>query len=187
MSTGYTPIGQIKISYSGPVPHHLKGLLTQRAWNDIIRAAWQPVGDYWASHLHAKHFTQAGGREYGYAPRQGETGNPHPSGFWASYTGQKQKHLGHKDPMVLTGELRDASKCYRVVAKATSKGSEARIVLPRAQKANLMPKHGKISLRDELTTVSEQEVPALVAVFDAEVQRQFFTQFGTRIDVIPGS
>jgi len=167
---GYSPIGKIRITYTGPVPCEYRGHLTQREFNRIVRDAWQPVGAYWHDHLHDKHFSQAGAREYGYQPRKGETGNPDPYGFWASYSGEKQKRLGHHNPNVLSGELQMFSQVYRVVATATSKGSEARIVLPRAQKANLLGRYSKVNMRAELTTVSAQEAPAVVEIHNRAVE-----------------
>ena len=164
-------IDEIRITYHGAVPGcpHLR----ESQLNALKRRAWLPVGAYWHEHYVMKHFTHEGGREYRYAPRAGETGNERKS-FWRSYTGWKQKHLGHTNPLVLSGELRDMAKIYRLEATATSTESKLRVILPMAQKANLRnPKSRfQINMREELTTVSEQEAEVLVGIFDRELQNQ---------------
>jgi len=104
-------VAGFEIKHKGAVPGSAN--LTQKIFNELIRESWEDVGDYWHENFLDKHFTPAGADEYGYAPRSGETGNPHPKGFWASYSGRKQKYLHHKNPLVFAGDLQAAAALSR--------------------------------------------------------------------------
>jgi len=132
--------------------------------NQIIREAWVAVGKFWHREQRPRHFTTRGAKEYGYAPRKGEAGNPHPKGFWASYTGRKVRQFGHRRPLEYTGELRRMTRARRIVTTATSNRSTLRIQMPQARKANLRHPKSKINMREELTTVSRRDAEADVKV-----------------------
>ncbi len=149
-----------KVRYEGAVPGSVN--LRKRTFNRIKKDAWEAVGKYWHKHLRPKHFTRAGAREYNYAPRKGQSGNPHPKGFWASYTGQKHRKKHHRLPLVYSGELRSMARQARI--SATSKG--VRVALSRAQKANLRHPKSKINMADELTRVSPAEIKKLIQVHE---------------------
>lgn len=66
------------------------------------------VGNFWANRLLPGHFTAAAKRRYGYHPRG------------AKYEQLKQKIVGHRDPLVLSGDMRDmilSSKQVRAFPK----------------------------------------------------------------------
>lgn len=168
-----------KIKYIGPVP----GItLTQREMLAIIRDSWYEVGVHWHRTQRPKHFTRAGAREYGYAPRKGEPGNPHPKGFWASYMGRKQREAKHQRPLEYSGELKNLSRVRRILTSATGDKSRLRIQMPSARKANLRNPHSKIDMRAELTTVSEREAKEDVRLFSGRINTTFrrFTRRITR-------
>lgn len=158
-----TYISDIRIRYHGPVPGSEN--LSARVLNQIKREAWEEAGHYWHAHLRPKHFTKAGAREYGYAPRKGEEGGTGKR-FWRSYTGRKQRQKGHTLPLVWSGELRELSKIYKLQATATSTRSRLRVILPAAQKANWRNPYSRIDMAGELTRVSDAEAVELVGVFD---------------------
>lgn len=131
---------------------------------EMIAGAWTEVGEDWHNRLRPKHFTAAGAREYGYGARKGEAGNSHPKGFWASYTGRKQRQKGHVRPLVWSGELEALSRSRRIESRAFTTRSRLRVILPQARKANLRNPHSSIRMHDELITISAGEAPELVAV-----------------------
>jgi hypothetical protein len=157
-------IANFRIHYHGAVPADVD--LSQRLFNELRRHAWEKVGYYWHANFRPKHFTREGAREYGYQPRAGEPGRPKKN-FWRSYAGWKQKHLGHQLPLVLTGELREATRVFRVVATSTATSSRLRVILPAAAKANFRHPKSPIDMRAELTHVSEAEAAELVQYMDA--------------------
>jgi len=161
-------IGEIRIRYHGPVPGSEN--LSAAVLNQIKREAWEAAGHHWHANMRPKHFTKAGAREYGYAPRKGEEGGLAGKSFWRTYTGQKQRRMHHTLPLVYTGELRALSRIYRLQTTATSTRSRLRVVLPSAGKANLRHPRSRVDLRGELTRVSPPEAQELVAVFDRTME-----------------
>jgi hypothetical protein len=148
-----------KIRYFGAVP---MASLSRADMKAIIQSAWVKVGELWHREMRPKHFTQAGAREYDYAPRSGEPGNPHPQGFWQSYTGRKQRYQRHTRPLEWSGELKELTRARRIDAKAFRKRSKMRVIMPQARKANFRHPASEVNMREELTRVSEREVPELV-------------------------
>ncbi|MGA2032851.1 MAG: hypothetical protein ABSG68_11375 [Thermoguttaceae bacterium] len=152
---------------------------TERQWNDIKRQAWLNVGEHYHRVMTPKHFERPAKEEYDYAPRSGEVGSDQPN-FWKGYAGWKQKHLpeGNLD-LVLSGELRDCARLYRVEAVSTSSRSMCRIILPAAQKANLQNPHSKVNMREELTAVSAAEGEELAKVLDDGLRNVIEASVGT--------
>jgi len=159
-----------KIKYIGPVPGVT---LTQREMLAIIRDAWHDVGVHWHRAQRPKHFTRAGAREYGYLPRKGEPGNPHPKGFWSSYMGRKQRLMRHQRPLEFSGELKNLSRVRRILTSATSNKSRLRIQMPAARKANFRHPRSRINMRAELTTVSPREATEDVRLFTRKIDTTF--------------
>ncbi len=119
-------------------------------FNRIRKACFFDVATWWIKVCMPKHFTVAGGKEYGYLPR-----SP-----W--YLGEKQDRMGHTNPLVWTGEARsDARRTAR--AESTSKGGKAVINVPKLNwRKAARPGRGfwrasKIHMADELRTVSRRE------------------------------
>lgn len=142
-------IGAIILRETGPTPR-----LAKRAHNQIIK---DTLAETAANHhrFMPKHFTVAGGREYGYKPRKGEglTGRD----FWRSYTGRKKKQKGHTRPLTWSGASETLARIrdVRAVAKRATLIQHARGLNRRNPKSD-------IDMREEIRTVSESE--ARVAV-----------------------
>lgn len=145
----------IKITFreQGPTPRGMARHLRR-----VEKMMWQNLGEFWHKTMRPKHFTHAGAREYGYRPRKGERGNPHPKGFARSYTGRKLKKFGHTLPMVFTGESRSLTGIRDV--RATSKGTR---VVMRARGLNRRNRHSNINMREEMTRISILEKKQLEA------------------------
>lgn len=140
--------------------------LTKSAFNEMKRETFREMGELWHREMRPKHFTHAGAREYGYAPRKGEAGNRHRKGFKRSYTGIKLRLVGHTRPLEFSGEGRRLSRIQDI--RVTSK--RVRVILPR--KFNFRNPHSRVNMREELTTISEREERELVAAADRDIGRR---------------
>jgi len=130
----------------------------KREMAKCMREMWRELGIYWHRKMRPKHFTNPGAREYGYTPRQGERGRPHPKGkFYRTYTGRKLRQRGHTRPLVLTGESRALTR-MRIV-RADSKGVRIPI---KANKLNYRYRGSPIHMRDEMTRISMRERQQLI-------------------------
>lgn len=156
---------EITLTKNGPTPK-----LVQRELNNIHREAARTMGQVWAARFRAKHFTNAASAEYGYTPRQGESGRPHPKGFRRSYTGRKLKQFGHTRPLVKTGESEAQTRAPRIVATATRSEAKVRVIM-NAPGFNRRYAGSPIDMRKELTTVTEREGQELAR------EAGFFLQF----------
>jgi len=149
-----------------------------------IRGAWTEVGEDWHSRLRPKHFTAAGGREYGYLPRKGDPGNPGRKGFFSTYMGRKTRSKHHRRPLVWSGELEDATRGRRIETRAFTTRSRLRVVMPQARKANWRNPHSRIDMGAELTTISAAEVPELVGIHNRSMQARLRRFGGGRTKTI---
>ena len=171
-----------RVKYQGAVPSQHG--MTQREFNDLVREAWYHVGKYWMTHFRAKHFTKAGAREYRYAPRvgEGESGKR----FWRSYTGRKQKTLGHTDPLVYSGDSRRSTQTARVTATATTNKSQCRVTMnaPNLNYPGKKRRDGRpgIDLRDEMTRISPAEWAELVKQHDKKMD-ELLGSFGKETEI----
>ncbi len=156
---------EITLRKSGPTPK-----IVRRELNNVTREAARTMGQVWATRFREKHFTNAGAAEYGYTPRQGEPGRPHPRGFRQSYTGRKLAKFGHTRPLEFTGESRARTRSPRIVATAT-KGQATVQVIMNAPGFNRRYAGSPIDMRKELTTVSRGEAEKLAD------EAGFFMQF----------
>ncbi len=84
----------------------------RRELSEAMKKIFASAGQFWADVLLPKHFTVAGGREYGYAKRS------------AKYMQQKSKNQGHQRPLVRTGVTEFTA---RGTAKVTSTSNKATI------------------------------------------------------------
>lgn len=144
---------EFKITESGPTPR-----LMMRQKNQVHREAASQLAIFWHDNYVRKHFTQAGATEYGYAPRKGQPGNPHPKGFRRSYTGRKLATKGHTRPLTWSGAsfvLVIASR-NNVTATATKGVATARLRM-NAPALNFRHPRSRVDMRAELTTVSPRE------------------------------
>lgn len=151
----------IEIREAGPTPRGMK-----RAVGNAFKEAYDVTGRHWQQTMLPKHFTRAGAREYGYTPRKGEQSGTG-KGFWRTYTGRKQKYLGHTRPLVYSGA--SETLAMRGIVRATRK--QAVVPIP-APTLNYKPPRSSINMRQEVTTVSDREIPDLVRVFEQELHRR---------------
>lgn len=164
---------EFKIEYIGVVPELLLDMRKAKwSWARIVKAAWFKAGCFWHSELREKHFTHAGAREYGYLPRAGETGNTRKK-FWASYTGRKQRIMGHTLPLVWSGESMNLTKIRKIRTKAegflTYSGCEVILPSPGFNRRN---PHSHINMREEVTAISQRDASTVVRGFEGEVNRR---------------
>lgn len=157
----------MKISYDITV-RGLVAAFGRRQLKTVMEEAFLEAGLHWGRHFLGKHFTRAGAREYGYAPRKGENARPGTKRF-RRVAGPAERKAGEILPLVHSGELRQAASTYRVTATSTSKKVYARVRMPAARKANLLP----AKFRGELHIISAAEWTALVDVINHELDRGF--------------
>ena len=146
----------------------LKGAVTawgRRAVNDVMRRAFEKAGIYWGQKFLPKHFTMAGAREYGYAPRKGERARPGTKQF-SRYAGPEEKRRGKIIPLVYAGNMEDTIRTYNVRAAATSKDVYVKVTVPGARGMNRLP----ANMRGDLRRVSDAEWAAITKVINAEIQ-----------------
>lgn len=154
----------LRIRYTGiAIPGVLKRELPRAQ-----KAAFFHIGVLWHKLFRPKHFTQKGGREYGYAKRAGERFPRGSKQFRSSYTGQKLRRFGHTRPNEFTGVTRALSKIRNV--KATSKGVKIRLRTPAL---NFHKFKDGSSPADEMRVVSARELRFLLKRFVNELFRQF--------------
>jgi hypothetical protein len=159
------------IKYTGPVPGSSN--MRQSQFNQIVRDAWIEVAHFWHEHILPKHFTEEGGREYGYMARKGDQVSG--KAFNSTYQGKKLKKWGHQKPLVWSGELEQKSHVAGITATATSSGSQCKTTLPNCQKANWKNPNTKIDMPDELTRFSEADREIIVRMFNARLDAKFET------------
>jgi hypothetical protein len=159
-------IVRITIRYAGMLPW-----MHKREYNLVQREAYRDIGNWWFKTCLPKHFTRAGGKEYGYLPRAGEPGNERKN-FRSSYSGYKKLNkkapsaAKEMNPLVLTGEAR-ARATGLCDVRPTGKG--VKIVI-HANKLNWRNKHSKIHMNEEVRTVSRQEEVAMILLFNRSLQ-----------------
>ena len=127
--------------------------LSKRDFNNAVKGTHKDLGRYWHGALRPKHFTAAGAREYGYAPREGEKSKPGPRGFGSSYTGKKLKKWGHTKPLVWSGESK--RRTQKLNLRPTSKRITIKMNAPAL---NFQAgKRTDLNMRRELETISDRE------------------------------
>lgn len=134
--------------------------------NTLKKKVFMLMGIFWHDNLRQKHFTKAGAREYKYAPRRGDRGNIGRKGFRHTYQARKLRTKGHTRPLVYSGESEGRTRVRDV--RSTSKG--VRVVL-NVPTLNLKNPLTKIDMRQEMTVISDREVPLLVEVGERELDR----------------
>lgn len=142
-----------------PIKHTItrRGLgFEAKEWRAILQAAWFQLGAFWHAVILPKHFTEAGGREYGYQERAN------------LYMRRKWRKFGHAKPLVWQGSLeRDVRRIVDV--RASSSG--ARVVLHGPQ--YLYQYRKDLSQPDkarELTAISPRDAGQLAYRLDAFIQ-----------------
>lgn len=139
-------IGFVVIKESGPTPRKIR-----KEHGRIVTELLAETASYHhKEHMH-KHFTAAGGKEYGYAPRKGEGLSG--KAFWQSYTGRKNKQKGHMTPLVWSGEQQELAKIRDVRA-----GRKKARLVQHARGLNRRNPKSNIRMNDEIRIISEREV-----------------------------
>jgi len=154
-----TVVGAV-IKYRGAKPS-----LPAKQFTPIKKDGFDHIARMWFLDYRPKHFTRAGAREYGYAPRVGELLPRASKAFRRSYYGRKLKKLGHADPLVFSGASKRATAAATIVAFGTG----SRIKMP-AGNLRWRNKHSKIDMMDEMRRVSASEVQALTEALDKRIQ-----------------
>lgn len=153
----------IKIAFTSDGPLEA---IRPRAFNVIKRRGYKYIGVFWHKRMRRRHFTKRGGRDYDYAPREGEPGNPGGRGVRNTYTGRKLKMWGHTRPLVFSGLTRALSKIRDV--RPTAKGVRIVMNLPTL---NLRRHLDSPPMREEMTRVSPGELTELGKMFAEHVDR----------------
>ena len=152
----------LRVKYTGAVPGVARRKLP--AWK---KAAYLAAGIDWHRHALPKHFTRAGAKAYGYAPRAGEPGNTRRGGFKRSYTGRKLAKMGHTRPLVYSGMSEQLTRMRDV--RATSKSARVIIHAPGFNRRH--PK-SRADMRAEVTEQTQADIDRAAGAFDRELQTQ---------------
>lgn len=138
-----------------------------RELNRIKKESWHDTGSHFHRKFLALRFTKEGGRKLKYAKRKGE-GIPRSDPRYArSYTGRKERQMGHTNPMVFTGESKQLARIRDV--RSTSKG--ARVVL-QARKLNFRNPKSKIRMNVEIRRITKDEADLLAQFFDDKLDQK---------------
>jgi len=132
----------------------------------VIQAALFKVGDYWHRNYMKKHFTAAGSREYGYAPRKGERARAGSKQF-RRRAGPAERREGRMLPLVHSGALRAACQTRQLLVEVTRDKISVLVWLRKARALNLRP--AGINMREEATTISDAEKRVLVNLLNREI------------------
>ena len=132
--------------------------MSKSTFNNIMKEVWYYAGLKWHTDMRPKHFTTAGGREYGYTARAKGYMLRKAHGYKASETagGPGVKVGGHQRPLWFSGASERDSR--RESISSTSKGATVHVFAPRL---NFRPVGGRINLADEMTRVSDPEQVAI--------------------------
>lgn len=152
---------KITLEPPGPPPG-----LTKSDYNAACAVAYADMGQRWHSAFLPRHFTHEGARRYRYTTRQGQG----PLGgrrYAQSYTGRKQRYYGHTLPLVYTGTSRRRAMIQKI--RANSRG--VRVIID-APALNFMPRGGRISMRDEVTRIADDEWRDLETVFERRLNEE---------------
>jgi hypothetical protein len=112
--------------------------------NPLFKKSWNHVGVQWRRRYLRGHFTQAGGRKYGYKPRK------------KTYTKRKLRERRHTRPLEYWGEAKNIAMSQR---KLRSTKEYVVIKLPR--KLNFKHPRSDIRMSEEIRAVIPQERTAL--------------------------
>ena len=150
-------ITYIKAKYHGLAAVLARGGPTvfARQFNEWIQNSYKVALLHWHREMRPKHFQESAIAEYGYQPRK------------ADYTESKRQSEGHARPLVYSGESERETERFTI--RTTSK--EGRLTMPAGNLA-WMPKGRKISMREELTTVTDAEKQELANLIDVDMHRQ---------------
>jgi len=132
--------------------------LRRRAIQQHTRESLAAMGREWHARYLPLHFDESAYQRYGYYQRKGMGLATDSRAFRRSYAGRKVRKIGSNRPLVFTGETFALARLLKL--RVTSK--QARVILP----SGLNRKHPKsrISMRDEVTRLTQNEVRTLLDV-----------------------
>ena len=162
----------IKVGKIGPVPSRFR-----KQWRKEARREWKNTGLQWHRRYRDKHFTHAGAREYGFAKRKGENlRGVNDKRYRRTYTGRKERAVGHTLPNVYSGVLRMRVKQLDIRPTATG------VKMPLVGARMRLIKNSRIKQHRELTKVSKREQHVLVKDHERRM-RQRLAAFRQRSDI----
>lgn len=146
-------------------------------FNEVMRNAWQRVGEYWHQNYLGLHFGPGAKQRYGYIDRSGEGSRMTYStkakngsvelSEQRKYTQRKHDRFGHSDPLEFTGRSRRATRQLDV--RATRNG--ARVVL-HAPAFNFKNLHSPINMADEVRAILPEEFRQLEIIMMRKIEQQ---------------
>ena len=145
-----------------------------QTWRGMIAQAWEDTAQFWYVKILPKHFTEAGKKEYGYAPRQKATPRRTKDGKYRGtrdgYETRKFRKYGHRKPLVLTGEMQRS--IMRIMdIKGTLKSGK--IALHGPKYLYMYRKDiREINKAKELSTISEKDANLCAKQLDASLMQQ---------------
>ena len=156
----------IGLTYRGAAPG--SEALKPRAWNKIRKEEFEQVGRQWGEDFRPKHFTEQASQRYGYTARKGERLPKGTAAYKRSYTGQKERKVGHTKPLVFSGESEAASERYRVRGIGQGDNVGARVSMPTPT-LNYRHPRSQIRMAEELRRVTPEEEAELGRFLEARI------------------
>lgn len=143
--------------------------LSKSQINRAMKAANFATGVHFRRNFLPSRFTQQGGRRLKYTPRAGEVRiGLVRQGVKQSYAARKQRHLGHSEPLVFSGE----GKRLALSNNRNVRSTRDKIVIPLPRKFNFRNPNSKIRMSDEIRRVTPREAKKLSTFLAAQVDRE---------------
>ncbi len=124
----------------------------QRVWNRARKTGLRAMGDLYAEKYLKKHFTHAGAREYGYAPRQVFRRSGKKGGATTS--------RGRRPPLVDSGDLKEEA-----LSSVRVKVYGARAVVSMEVPWYIRAHRERMDMEDELTRISDAEANEMAEAY----------------------
>ena len=148
-------------------------IFDRKAWGQILKKSWLKTMDFWHRFLLKKHFTDSGGLEYRFQPREGESGNSGQRKYSQTYIGQKEDKYGHTNPLQLTGKTKRQAMA---VMDARPKQSGGDLVLHVPYYIYLKPYAKSPAMASELSAISFRDIDKLVKILDSSITQEVQNQ-----------
>lgn len=129
----------------------------------LFSRSWEQVGGEWRQRHLKSHFTQAGARKYGYAPRK------------KSYTRRKLREQKHRRPLEFHGEGRQqagAPQGTRAKRRHMLKFSQRQVTVKLPRKFNWKHPRSKVRMAVEIREVTRPELTGIARYFRDEVEQR---------------
>lgn len=160
----------IHTEYNGAVAEIAKGEgTTTKIMRFVMEAAYEAALNFWHKKIRPGHFERTAIAEYGYTPRT------------ADYERGKQRRLGHRRPLVASGESEKATE--RNYIKASGRSASLHM---DAGNLGWNPRGGSgVNMREELIATTDEDEQAMGWVFMQSVSsrmRSWHGRFTQRVD-----